>query len=361
MNIPENWNELSQQEQDALLANNLTSLLEDTTGRKANSEEKDEPMTTEAAPAAASFNAPAAPDKIPHHEVSAGQFNAHGKKIRSMLEMLEPNPVVLISPPGSGKTKMFEIMARDMNYRRIGVMFNAQAAAKIVWGNFYPPRNASDKQLLEWIDSRMVAAMRPEPGCTWTEGQPRSACSCQKTMIHIDEFNRQDEDVQVRWLTVLEDTGRWLHLVEHHQEEFAIHPNIWVVGTMNPENQSASINPIEPALLDRLRVIEVQKPIVNEEKVLSEILPQFPADIPKLLVRMATDSRKNPDTAISTRALVMIAKSMVYGLKLNEAIKVNVLNTTIHRDNWHTVDSLFNAFFGDREGFKGTAPSRLGV
>lgn len=300
---------------------------------------------------------------VPKHVVSLEQLSDYGNKVKSVLQKFCPNPVILISGPGSGKTKMMELLAKEMGYKRVGVMFNSQSPAKVVFGNFYPTKSAGEG-LLEWQDGRMVKALRPLPNCKWIDGQPKQLCICPKTMIHIDEFNRQDEDVQVRWLTVLEDTGRWMHLVENHQEEFPVHPNVWVVGTMNPQGQSVTINPIEPALLDRLRIIEVDSPMVNEKKVLSEILPSplYDADLTTKLISMARESRRNEETAISTRALVMIAKSLVYGVKLDAAIKINLLNTSTPRDKWDTIDALYKQFFLDDVKYGGKVlPSKTGV
>jgi len=253
----------------------------------------------------------------PRHEI---RYNATGQALMESLERHEGKPLILRARKGMGKSVVLEQIGRRQGRKIAKVNLFKTAKARTFFGSYYPNTNDFG---LHWEDQVWTELCRPQDGCNF----PEQTCICPKTMLIIDEINRGNEDIQARLLSMTEDGRPYIVLLEKGNDAFVIHPNVWMVGTMNPIGGGYSTNPLDAALEDRFRFYEVDNPIADELVILKGLLPKESHDkMASRLMNFCKDLRKNEETYMSTRGVTMIAKSVLYGEPVIQAIKVNYLN-----------------------------------
>lgn len=253
----------------------------------------------------------------PQHKI---MYNATGEALIASLERHEGKPLILRARKGMGKSVALEQVGRKQGRKIAKVNLFKTAKARTFFGSYYPDPVTGG---LVWKDQVWTELCRPEDDCNF----PNQACICPKTMLIIDEINRGNEDIQARLLSMTEDGRPYIVLLEKGNDSFVIHPNVWMVGTMNPVGGGYSTNPLDAALEDRFRFYEVDNPIADELVILKGLLPAAQHDkMARRLMNFCKDLRKQEETYMSTRGVTMIAKSLLYGEPILEAIKVNYLN-----------------------------------
>jgi MoxR-like ATPase len=268
-------------------------------------------------------------------------YNDTGKALIASISRHEGKPLILRARKGMGKSVVLEQIGRKQGRKIAKVNLFKTAKARTFFGSYYPNTNDFG---LHWEDQVWTELCRPAETCKWGNGTAEP-CTCEKTMLIIDEINRGNEDIQARLLSMTEDGRPYIVLLEKGNDAFVIHPNVWMVGTMNPIGGGYSTNPLDAALEDRFRFYEVDNPIADESVILDGLLPaaQF-KDMSKRLMNFCLDLRKQEDTYMSTRGVTMIAKSILYGEPLLAAIKVNYLNM-LSPDQRTPVDGIIRTHF----------------
>ena len=260
-------------------------------------------------------------DKQAHRVI----YNETGNTLIKSIVRHEGKPLVLQARRGMGKSIVLEQIGRALDYRVEKVNLFKSAKARTFFGSHYPNQDGTG---LHWEDQVWTELCRPVHDCEYgIESYDKNSCSCPKSMLIIDEINRGNEDIQARLLSMTEDSKPYIVLIEKGNDAFELHPNLWLVGTMNPLGGGYSTNPLDAALQDRFRFYEIDKPIADEQVFISEILPVSKyKDMAAKLLNFAEELRKNEDTYMSTRVLAATAKSVVYGEPIISALKVNYIN-----------------------------------
>jgi MoxR-like ATPase len=257
------------------------------------------------------------PATKPQHKI---MYNDTGKALIDSITRHEGKPLILRARKGMGKSVVLEQIGRKQGRKIAKVNLFKTAKARTFFGSYYPNTNDFG---LHWEDQVWTELCRPSEDCSY----PAEACICDKTMLIIDEINRGNEDIQARLLSMTEDGRPYIVLLEKGNDAFTIHPNVWMVGTMNPIGGGYSTNPLDAALEDRFRFYEVDNPIADEQVILDGLLPKDShGEMSGRLMNFALDLRKSEETYMSTRGVTMIAKSLLYGEPVVQAIKVNYLN-----------------------------------
>lgn len=275
-------------------------------------------------------------------------YNDLGNALIESLERHSDKPVVLRARRGMGKSLVLDQIAKRQERRTAKVNLFKSAKGRQFFGSYHPNPDGT----LGWADQAWTELCRPDADC----GYPSRACTCPKSMLIIDEINRGNEDIQARLLSMTEDGRPYIVLFEKGNDAFALHPNVWITGTMNPVGNGYSTSPLDAALEDRFRFYNVDKPITDEKSVLEGILPNDTETAERLL-NMSEDLRQREETYMSTRALTMTAKSVHYGEEIVNAIKLNFVNM-LDASHWSIVDTIVRTHF-DSEWSKTGGVSNL--
>ena len=264
-------------------------------------------------------------------------YNDMGNSLIESLERHAGKPVILRARRGMGKSLVLDRIAKNQGRQVAKVNLFKSAKGRQFFGGYHPQPDGT----LAWSDQAWTELCRPNPDCSY----PSQACVCTKSMLIIDEINRGNEDIQARLLSMTEDGRPYIVLFEKGNDAFPLHPNVWVTGTMNPVGGGYSTSPLDSALEDRFRFYNVDKPITDEVAVLDGILLNSKwGTTAEQLMNMATDLRQKEETYMSTRALTMTAKSVLYGENIVDAIKLNFVNM-LDPTSWSIVDAVIRTHF----------------
>jgi len=251
----------------------------------------------------------AGPVPVKDVEVVSGHafsLNAEGQRIFDEVLLLYPQPILFIGGSGLGKS----ILARQL--------------AKHI-GRGYAGINADEGMDL----SPLVGQWTPQPtehGVTvdWNDGELTRSIS-EGGVFLFEEITRAPQEFLSRLFGLLDSDGRSWAIIEKDGKQIPISNSFWFIATGNPSGgQGYNTNKLDAALVDRFSgIYPINEPLAPEREVLSNYVSD---DLAGQIMKLAEDLRSKPETYVSTRGLVKIARHIKAGLSPMRAVEIAVAN-----------------------------------
>lgn len=153
-----------------------------------------------------------------------------GFKLNRMYQKQKPTNVLIVGPPGTGKSTLIRKFAEDTGLPYWQVIGQDGLTAEDLLGRAHIK------------DGRDV----------WTDGVIPKAARI-GGILHIDEPNVLPASVMMR-LNELMDAKRQLNMQDLNGEIIKAHPDLYIVFTMNPSNYEG-VNPLPPPVLNRFKQV----------------------------------------------------------------------------------------------------------
>mgnify|MGYP003133512664 CR=1 FL=1 len=282
-------------------------------------------------------------------------YTPYAEGLKNVLKAHENEPAYLQGAAGTGKSLLAQILGRETNKSVINrVTFTAKMDVAMTLGNRFPTNmwQASDGTVVATtgIGEDMSEYKHLGIGLDWRDGvvtrMARETGS--GGMLVLDELPKAPPEFVNRLHEILEDEFPTMTIYENAEDQAPVNKDLWVIATGNPVGGGYFNNPLDKALLDRMRVFNINKPIADESKILEGLLPEkFFGETAIKLERAAKTLRDNEETAISTRALIMIAKSILRGVNPVAAFQINYFNTLTKDGSEQAEAAVQTHFFAD--------------
>ena len=243
-------------------------------------------------------------------EASPFIFTPTGEKlVQEMIACAKAGlHVLLIGPSGNGKSAAAREVSRRMARAYLSINAHPGMDTGLLIGQMLPRALPSGGITLEWMDGILTQAVRM--GRTF----------------FFEEITRAPQESVSRLFGLLDKGFSYYDLPEKGDEDIAIHPDFWMIGTANPAGQGYQTSRLDAALESRFGAIfEINEPLADEKAILHRILPAEKYRMRGLaiadkLYRFALDTRRNPDdpkmqnAAVNTRDLISTAELIVAGV-----------------------------------------------
>ena len=265
-------------------------------------------------------------------------YTPYAEGLKAVCKAHINEPIYLNGVAGTGKSLLCQILGVETGKKVINrVTFTAKMDVAMTLGNRYPTNMWQTPEGTVVSDTGMGKDMSMHKflgiGLAWRDGIVTRMARSTETggtggMLVLDELPKAPPEFVNRLHEILEDEFPTMTLYENAEDQAAVNDDLWIMATGNPVGGGYFNNPLDKALLDRMRVFNVNKPIADEEKILAGLVPEkFFGDTAQHLIRAAKTLRDNEETAISTRALIMVGKSLLRGVNVVSAFQINYFNT----------------------------------
>ena len=272
-------------------------------------------------------------------------YTQYAENLKDILRKHINEPVFLEGAAGTGKSLLCQVLGEEAGKSVINrVTFTAKMDISMTLGNRYPTNM--------WLspEGKVVHLTGAETdedgnqinldgykflgiGLSWRDGIVTKMARAKEDggtggMLVLDELPKAPPEFVNRLHEILEDEFPTMTIYENAEDQATVNDDLWVMATGNPVGGGYFNNTLDKALLDRMRVFKVNKPIADEEKIIEGLIPEtYYGETGKRLIRTAQNLREDEETAISTRALVMVAKSLLRGVNPVSAFQINYFNT----------------------------------
>lgn len=231
-------------------------------------------------------------------------FNQRGKELLKDVTACFPLPVLILGGTGWGKSVLCREAARDLKIPYDSINAHMGMDMNILVG-LWRPRNSNNNIEVVWEDGLLTQTIR------------------QGGAFFFEELTRAPREIVSRLHGILDTTGRYWSLPEAGQGNIEVSKSFWFISTANPPGDGYQAQAIEKALLSRFSAqFTVDGTIADEEQIVSRKVGK---DLAERVMRTVVDSRRNDDTAICTRDLVLWTELISRGFLPERAFELSVL------------------------------------
>ena len=299
--------------------------------------------------------------KLDANELSAAKDAAeykialtdYGDKVFNLCLSLEGSPIYMEGEAGAGKTFMGHMLGEHTGRDNINsITFTSRIDQEVLVGTPRPTpfwRQADGTVIGKTgLGQDMSSYEYLGIGLGWQDGTVTKMvrASGEGGMLILDELPKAPPEFNNRLHSLMEDGYRHFTVYENSEDEIPVHPKLWIYATGNPTGGGYFNNPLDKALLDRMRIIQIKDEIADEPVILNGILPeQYFGKTANKLRQMAVDMREDITTTISTRSLIMTAKTLLRGVDITTALIVCHVNTLKETEQKERAMSVFATHF----------------
>ena len=186
-------------------------------------------------------------------EASPFIFTPTGEKlVQEMIACAKAGlHVLLIGPSGNGKSAAAREVSRRMARAYLSINAHPGMDTGLLIGQMLPRALPSGGITLEWMDGILTQAVRM--GRTF----------------FFEEITRAPQESVSRLFGLLDKGFSYYNLPEKGDEDIAIHPDFWMIGTANPAGQGYQTSRLDAALESRFGAIfEINEPLADEKAIL---------------------------------------------------------------------------------------------
>ena len=225
-------------------------------------------------------------------------FTQEGLDLKEQIKKVAPFPVILIGPPGSGKTQLMHQVIREMGTKDTAEYVGCHPGLDIidVIGGYQAKADDEGRPTMDWVDGPLTRAMK------------------NGTHILMDELPRLSQP----------QVGRIMGATDEKEgERVEAKSDFQMLATGNPPASNYNSVNIDEAMKSRFMIFKyVTDSLCDEKATLQDILGGD-ENYAGAFINWADDLRQDPATHVSTRDLCYLAKMVGRGFDAVDAIGLN--------------------------------------
>ena len=232
-------------------------------------------------------------------------FSEYGKEVFEDSKLVYPDPLLYTGKTGVGKSLLSRALAADLGLNYSAT--NAHPEMDIsLWVGQWTPEN-DDGIIIQWIDGVLTQLVRSGG------------------MFLLEEFTRAPQEAMSRLFGLMDDGFRYWTLPEAGGIDVPVAENFWLVGTANPTGGGYYTAKIDDAAKRRFVIMDIDKPLADEVRMLEDIFEKGDFWISKLM-KFATELREgvSHECYLNTADLRTMAKLISHGMPPIKAVKFGV-------------------------------------
>jgi len=231
-------------------------------------------------------------------------LSREGRLLAREMKLLYPMPVLLIGGTGWGKSVLVRHVAHELGLEYDGVNAHPGMDVGLLVGMWRPMSVNGGGVTVEWSDGVLTAAIR--------EGRA----------FMMEELTRAPQEAISRVFGLLDNGFRYWNLPEAGVSEILVHEKFWFVSTANPAGKGYSTVRLDKALESRFAaIIELDRPTADEKTIVERIVG---ATTGERIINFVTSARRNTDTNLPTRDVVLLAELVAKGFDPKRAVALSI-------------------------------------